>query len=210
MVSLALNIRGHGNSMDHIAPEKRQNILYHLDDPETYFYRGAYMDCIRALDFLYSREEVDTTLVAVEGGSQGGALSLATAALDPDRIALCVPHVPFLSDFRDYFRIVAWPGGEVFQFMEAHPEIPEDEIYRTLAYIDVKNLAPWVKAPVVMAVGLKDRTCPPHINFAVYNQLKVPRRYIVYPESGHSLPGPYYTLVYDIVKEAFFSGGSMP
>jgi cephalosporin-C deacetylase len=203
MVSLALNIRGHGNSRDQVASPTNQPILYHQEDRETYFYRGAYMDCIRAVDFLYSREEVDTTRVAVEGGSQGGALSLATAALDKGRIDLCVPHVPFLSDFRDYFRIAAWPGGEVFQFMKEHPEIPEEEIYRALAYIDVKNLAPWVRAPVYMSVGLVDRTCPPHINFAAYNQLNVPKQYRAYPDAGHDLPGSYYAWVYEYIREQF-------
>ena len=112
MVSLALNIRGHGNSRDHVNPGFPGYMLHHVDDRELYVYRGAYMDCIRAVDFLCSRSEVDTSRIAVEGGSQGGALSFATAALDNERIDLCVPHVPFLSDFRDYFKVVGWPGGE--------------------------------------------------------------------------------------------------
>ncbi len=78
------------------------------------------------LTFSYSRAEVDTSRVAVEGGSQGGALSFATAALDNERIDLCVPHVPFLSDFRDYFKVATWPGNEFFTYFNEHPEIPED------------------------------------------------------------------------------------
>ncbi len=42
-----------------------------------------------------------------------------------------------------------------------------------------------------MSIGLKDTTCPPHINFAAYNQLKVRKEYVVYPESGHGLPSEY-------------------
>ena len=61
------------------------------------------------------------------------------------------------------------------QYFKEHPEIPEDEIYKTLSYIDIKNLAPWIKAPVLMSIGLVDKTCPPHINFAAYNQLNVPK-----------------------------------
>jgi cephalosporin-C deacetylase len=203
MVNLALNIRGHGNSRDQVDPGFPGYILYHVEDRETYVYRGAYMDCVRAVDFLFSREEVDTTRVAVEGGSQGGALSFATAALDNKRIALCIPEVPFLSDFRDYFRVAAWPAGEFFDWFKAHPEVPEDDIYRNLSYFDIKNLAPWIKAPVFMAVGLKDTTCPPHINFAAYNQLKVPRQYVAYPESGHSLPGEYYGLMIEYIRKHF-------
>lgn len=203
MVSLALNIRGHGNSCDHVDPGFPGYILHNVDDKETYIYRGAYMDCIRAVDFLFSRDEVDTSRVVVAGGSQGGALSFATAALDNERIDLCVPHVPFLSDFRDYFKVASWPAGEFFEYFKQHPEIPEDDIYKTLSYIDIKNLAPWIKAPLFMSVGLVDKTCPPHINFAAYNQLTVPKQYFVYPESGHGLPGAYYNMMMEYIREQF-------
>jgi cephalosporin-C deacetylase len=203
MVSFALNIRGHGNSQDHVNPGFPGYLQDHVDDKELYVYRGAYMDCVRAVDFLFSRSEVDTSRVAVEGGSQGGALSFATAALDNKRIDLCVPHVPFLSDFRDYFKVAGWPGGEFRQYFEDHPEISEDEIYKNLSYIDIKNLAPWIKAPVLMSIGLMDQTCPPHINFAAYNQLDVPKEYIVYPYAGHGLPGEYYNTMMEYIREQF-------
>ena len=203
MVSFALNIRGHGNSQDDVNPGFPGYLQDHVDDKELYIYRGAYMDCVRAVDFLFSRSEVDTSRVAVEGGSQGGALSFATAALDNERIDLCVPHVPFLSDFRDYFKVAGWPGGEFRQYFADHPEISEDEIYKNLSYIDIKNLAPWIKAPVLMSIGLIDQTCPPHINFAAYNQLNVPKEYIVYPFAGHGLPGEYYNTMMDYIKRQF-------
>lgn len=203
MVSLALNVRGHGNSCDHVDPGFPGYILYNVDDKETYVYRGAYMDCVRAVDFLYSRAEVDTSRIVVEGGSQGGALSFATAALDNERIDLCVPHVPFLSDFRDYFKVASWPANEFFTYFKENPDIPEDDIYRTLSYIDIKNLAPWIKAPLFMSIGLKDKTCPPHINFAAYNQLSVPKHYLVYPSAGHGLPGVYNDVMMEYIRKQF-------
>lgn len=203
MVSLALNIRGHGNSQDNVDPGFPGYMQYNVDDKELYVYRGAYMDCVRAVDFLYSRSEVDTSRIAVEGGSQGGALSFATAALDNERIDVCVPHVPFLSDFRDYFKVTGWPGGEFEQYFEDNPEISADEIYRNLSYIDIKNLAPWIKAPVLMSIGLMDMTCPPHINFAAYNQLTVPREYKVYPYAGHGLPGENYNVMISYIRKQF-------
>ena len=62
------------------------------------------------IDFLCSRPEVDVSRIAVEGASQGGALTFATAALNNDRIAVCAPQVPFLSDFRDYFKVASMAG----------------------------------------------------------------------------------------------------
>lgn len=202
IVSFGLNIRGHGNSRDNYNPGFPGYLLHNLNDKELYVYRGAYMDCLRAVDFLCSQDCVDTARIAVEGGSQGGALSFATAALDP-RIDLCVPAVPFLSDFRDYFVIASWPGGEVANYLKANPDISEDLVYRNLSYIDIKNLAPWIRVPVLMSVGLIDLTCPPHINFAAYNLLSSEKEYKVYPESGHGLPAEYYKFKLDWIRKKF-------
>ncbi len=187
-INLVLNIRGHGNSRDDINPGFPGYLQHFIQDKELYIYRGAYMDCVRAVDFLYSRREVDTARVVVEGGSQGGALSFATAALDNQRIRLCAPQVPFLSDFKDYFKVGNWPGNEFTNYVSKHPSFGWEGVFNTLSYIDIKNLAPWIKAPVFMCIGLMDETCPPHINFAAYNQLTVPKHYIAYPLSGHGLP----------------------
>jgi len=206
MVALVLNIRGHGNSKNNIDPGFRGYpgyLQYQLHDKEMYIYRGAYMDCRRAVDFLFSRPEVDNTRIAVEGGSQGGALTFATAALNNDRIAVAVPAVPFLSDFPHYFRVADWPGNEFIDYVKDHPETGWEKVYETLSYIDIKNLAGWIKCPVLMGVGLIDETCPPHINFAAYNQLSVPKEYIVYPESGHGIPGEFHDRMIEFIKKHF-------
>lgn len=203
MVALGLNIRGHGFSQDQVNPGFPGYLQHHVDDKESYIYRGAYMDCLRAVDFLYSRTEVDTSRIAVEGGSQGGALSFATAALDNQRIDVCVPHVPFLSDFRDYFKVADWPAHEFTRYLQDRPDLSEEEIYKNLSYIDIKNLAPWIKAPVLMSIGLMDETCPPHINFAAYNQLESRKEYMVYPYAGHSPPQSYHQKKYDYLRKEF-------
>jgi len=201
-VSFGLNIRGHGNSKDNVNPGFPGYLQYFVTDKEQYIYRGAYMDCVRAVDFLYSRPEVDTSRVAVEGASQGGALTYATAALDNQRIKLCAPQVPFLSDFRDYFVVAVWPGNEFFDYFNKHPKT-EETVYKTLSYIDIKNLAPWIKAPVIMGVGLIDDVCPPHINFAAYNNVSSPKQYIVYPLSGHGLPPDFWVTKMKWIREKF-------
>jgi cephalosporin-C deacetylase-like acetyl esterase len=197
----SLNIRGHGNSCDHINPGFPGYLINNIEDPEMYIYRGAYMDCIRAVDFLFSRPEVDTSRVVVEGGSQGGALAFATAALDTERIFLCAPFIPFLSDFRDYFTIARWPGNEFSTYLATRSNVSWDEIYHTLSYIDIKNLSPWIKAPVFMGVGLMDITCPPHINFAAYNNLTVRREYKIYPWSGHRIDPDFQAVKYRWIRK---------
>jgi len=192
IIGFGLNIRGHGNSTDDVNPGFPGYILTNLEDKEKYIYRGAYMDCVRAVDFLCSRPEVDASRIAVEGASQGGALTFATAALNNDRIAVCAPQVPFLSDFRDYFKVATWPANEFIDLVENQKKLTWDQVFYTLSYFDIKNLAHLIRAPMIMGVGLMDEVCPPHINFAAYNLVTAEKKYIVYPEAGHGLPEDFY------------------
>ena len=200
IIGFGLNIRGHGNSRDDVNPGFPGYILYNLEDKEKYIYRGAYMDCVRAVDFLCSRPEVDASRIAVEGASQGGALTFATAALNNDRIAVCAPQVPFLSDFRDYFKVAVWPGNEFVELIDQKKKLTWDEAFYTLSYFDIKNLAPMIKAPMLMGAGLMDEVCPPHINFAAYNLVTAEKKYIVYPNAGHGLPDHFYTAKMDWIR----------
>ena len=63
-------------------------------DPATYYYRRLYTDAVRAVDAARAHEAV-ANAVAVTGGSQGGGLALAVAALRDDIVA-AMPDVPFL------------------------------------------------------------------------------------------------------------------
>ena len=192
LIGFGLNIRGHGNSKDDINPGFPGYLMCFLNDKELYVYRGAYMDCVRGIDFLFSCPEVDTTRVAVEGASQGGALTFATAALNNTRIKACAPQVPFLSDFAEYFKVASWPANEFRNYVEVEKKQTWDQVYNTLSYIDIKNLAPWIKAPMLMGSGLVDEVCPSRINFAAFNQVTAEKSYIVYPLSGHNLPQDFY------------------
>jgi cephalosporin-C deacetylase len=185
-----LNIRGHGNSTDDVKPGFPGYLTYGLASKETYIYRGAYMDCIRALDFLASRSEVDTSRLAVRGGSQGGALSFITAALDK-RIKCMAPDVPFLSDFRNYFKLAYWPGNEFFDYAKKNNQSMEP-VYETLRYFDIKNHATNISVPTLMTVGLHDDVCPPAINFAAYNNVNcADKSYVLFPSLGHKVPDSF-------------------
>lgn len=160
-------------------------MCYGLDNKAHYYYRGAFMDTIRAIDFVLSQDAVDERCVLLEGGSQGGALTLAAASLDK-RVAGAAPYVPFLGDFRDYFEIVDWPGNKFFA--EAiNLGISREQMYQTLTYFDLKNLTEHIECPVLMGFGLQDVICPPHTNFASYNSIVAPKRWIVFPEKGHNV-----------------------
>ena len=132
--------------------------------------------------------EIDADRVGAMGDSQGGALTLACAALEP-RIKKLAPIFPFLCDYRrvwemdlakdayaelkDYFR----------QFDPLHER--EDEIFTKLGYIDIQYLVKRIKGEVLMGTGLMDSICPPSTQFAAYNKITSKKQMLIYPDYGH-------------------------
>jgi cephalosporin-C deacetylase-like acetyl esterase len=171
-----------------------------LDRKEHYYYRGAFMDVIRAVDFVCSRPEIDTSKIAVRGSSQGGALSFASAALDK-RVKVAAPGIPFLSDYPDYFQIAPWPKSDFDTYMKEHPEANWDDIYRLLSYFDIKNLAPWITCPLYMGFGVQDNVCPPHINFAAYNQVKSEKYWMAGANYGHSASLAFHQASMEFIRK---------
>lgn len=156
-----------------------------LESRENFYYRGAFCDVVRAVDFVESLEKADTSHIFARGESQGGAFTLISAALD-SRIAAAAPAVPFLGDYRHYSQIVWWPVWEVFETADSQG-IDRDDLFRTLSYFDVKNFTDRITCPVFMAFGLQDPTCPPHTNFAEYNLINSPKQYFCVPTCGHAM-----------------------
>lgn len=156
---------------------------YGLDSPWHYYYRGAFADTVRSIDFVFAQPGFDGRNLFATGISQGGGLTLVAAALDR-RVRAAAPIVPFLGDFPDYFRLVPWPASLVFEGADKQ-HVTREEVFSTLSYFDLKNLSRQVECPVLMGFGLQDIITPPHTNFAAYNPIRAPKRWICYPESGH-------------------------
>tara|TARA_B100001057_G_scaffold433095_1_gene461748 strand:- start:3546 stop:4817 length:1272 start_codon:yes stop_codon:yes gene_type:complete len=200
LIVFSFNPRGHGNSQQDVEGRPRDYWIRGLDDKEGYYYQGAYLDCVRAVDFLCSREEVDPRRIAVKGGSQGGGLSFSTAALD-QRISLCIPHIPFLTNWELYFKTSHWP--EMDRWIEGKESRTWKSTLQTLSYFDTMNMAPWIECPVFMGVGLQDSICPPVTNFAVYNRLKGKREFLVYPEAKHYVNKEFHPLALNWMRTHF-------
>lgn len=183
MIEFVLSVRGQG--LDKPTNKYGDWIVYNLDNPADYYYRGAFMDVLRAIDYVTSLPEWDGANLFAEGGSQGGAFTLAACALD-NRITAAAPWIPFLSDYPDYFRIVNWPADPV-KAKAAELGMTDGQLYSNLSYFDIKNLAGNIKCPIIMGAGLQDPTCPPHTNFAGYNQITSPKQFIIYEECGHDV-----------------------
>jgi len=156
-----------------------QNIV----DRNTYSYRGFYIDAVRVIDFLLWRDEVDSERIGVTGGSQGGGLTISTAALRPEvRAAAAV--APFLCGFMDSIELLhTYPYHEIRDYLRMHPERTE-RVRETLAYFDGINFAPRVTCPTTVFVGLQDNVCPPETGYATFEALAAKDKQL-YPYDGH-------------------------
>ena len=176
---------------------------YNFGDKDHYYYRGAFMDVVRAVDFITSREEVDTARVYATGQSQGGAFTVASGALGGGRVKGIAPAVTFLGDYPDYFRIEHWPGN-VARRCQKEKGLSDKEMYEFLSYFDTKNLAPWVTCPVLGSYSLQDPVCPPHTNFASHNLFATDRKsYVINPTNGHWVDPSWYGRYYDFFYSLF-------
>jgi cephalosporin-C deacetylase len=156
---------------------------YNMDNRDRFYYKRVYLGCVRANDFIVSLPEYDGTHLGVTGGSQGGALSIVTAALDT-RVKYLAAFYPAISDVTGYLhgRAGGWPhyfdrnNGPINNIKEKTETIP---------YFDVVNFARQLKTPGHYSWGFNDETCPPTSMYASYNEIKAPKQLYLALETGH-------------------------
>ena len=150
-----------------------------IEHKDSFYYRSVYAGCSRCVDFLCSLPEWDGRNVGVTGGSQGGALTIVTAALNP-KVTFCVPFYPALCDLTGFShgRAGGWP-----KYFQKGDEA--DGAAETLQYYDVVNFARRLRCPVFFSFGYNDDTCSPTSTYATYNEITAPKKLAVTPTSGH-------------------------
>ena len=115
------------------------------------------------------------------GGSQGGALSIVTAVLDP-RVKLLAAAYPALTDTTGYLhgRAGGWP--HMFEDETRHRSPAK---ITTIAYYDVVNFARRLRVPGFYAWGYNDETTPPTSMYAAYNVITAEKSLLLALEMGH-------------------------
>ena len=150
-----------------------------IDNPDRYYMRHVYVAMIKAIDLLTSLPEWDGRNVAVQGGSQGGGLSLIAAGLDP-RVTQCVANHPAMVDMAGYAE-----KGRTGGYPHMKGDILTPGNIRTLSYFDVINFARHITCPVRMTWGYNDNVCPPTTSYAVWNTLQCPKEAVITPINEH-------------------------
>jgi cephalosporin-C deacetylase len=173
------------------------------NNPDKLFFRNVFLDTAQTARVLMGMDFVDETRVGATGGSQGGALTLTCAALEP-RVKMNAPMFPFLCDYKR-----SW---EMDLFKDAYDELSYyirskdprqqrmDEMFNLLGYIDVANLTPRIKGETYMFITLMDSVCPPSTQFAAYNKIKAKKSCEIYPNHGHEGLPESAELIYNFFK----------
>lgn len=202
----AKNLRSDGIDTDFVNPYDKQWFTVNFGDKDSYYYRGAYMDCVQGIRFLALcqdekvKDRIDLDNIFLEGMSQGGAFSYAAAALSKEYpVKAIAPGVAFMGDFPDYFVIAKGDGGgfpSMAQECKGNLKWSDDQMYAFLSYFDTKNLATRISCPIFANIGLIDNICPPHTNIAPYNNALTPhdkKQMTFYPAMGHAVPSGWDT-----------------
>jgi cephalosporin-C deacetylase len=194
----ALDCRGQGGLSEDVGGVKGNTHRGHIirglfDDAERLYYRNVFLDTAQLARIVMAFDEVDADRVGAMGGSQGGGLTLACAALEP-RIRRAAPTFPFLCDYLRVWEMDLAKGAyeELSTFFRHFDPRHERaaEWFRRLGYIDCQHLAVRIRAQVLMPLGLMDTICPPSSQFAAYNKITAPKDLLIYPDFGHEgLPG---------------------
>ncbi|RKR82198.1 cephalosporin-C deacetylase-like acetyl esterase [Mucilaginibacter gracilis] len=183
--SLTLNVRGQTNSRDVIAPTTKQFITYNIQDKNKYIYRGAIMDCVRLMDFIESRAEIDSKCIFLTGGSMGGYLAMVTASLDK-RVSLISANNPTFSDWRTLAGSKQFPMVDIEGYAKQN-SLRMETVFKTLDYFDLKNFASNIHCKSTFAMGLLDEFAPPPNEIVAYNKIDFEKLLFIYPNVGHDV-----------------------
>jgi len=182
--TLSIQVRGYDVDQESYPEDNQRYMTLGIASPESYIYREITCHCLRAVDFVWHRPEIDRERIGVAGGSQGGGLALLTAGLDP-RIKAAVAGVPFLTDFPRSMTMTGNPYRDVVRYIESHPE-SKAKVMRTVSYFDVLNLAQKIEVPVLVSMGLYDRTCPAPSIYGMFTLLaSTDKTAKIYPYFDH-------------------------
>ena len=197
-VIAALDCRGQGGLSEDVGGVKGNTLHGHIirglddDSPDSLYFRNVFLDCAQLARIVMAMDDVDETRVGAHGGSQGGGLTLACAALTPT-LNRAAPSYPFLSDYRRVWEMDLAKGAylelqEYFRHFDPRHE-REEALFTRLGYIDNKKLAHRIRCRVKMFTGMMDPICPPSTQFAAYNRIPSEKEVVIYPDFGHeSLP----------------------
>lgn len=160
-----------------------------MDARESYEGRTWYATMARSLDVLAALDEgLDTTRVIAKGGSQGGALALVTAALDP-RVCMCLADCPSHGQLQNTLR-----GYPLLRSRRGRipPHMSAQSFADFLSYFDMANFCHLITCPTTIGHNVGDTTVHIDGGLTAWKRLtSVPpdrKRFLLGHEREHANP----------------------
>jgi cephalosporin-C deacetylase len=200
-VALSVAPRGKLRSDRQFNPGYPNLLTHNIVDRHTYAYRGFYVDTWRGVDVLLSRPEVDPARIGVTGSSQGGGLTITTAAMRPE-VRAASAGAPYLCGFMDAIALThTYPYEEINDYLRLHPD-RRGAVEETVAYFDGINFAERIACPIIVNIGLQDNVVPPETGRSLFERIgSRDKRLYAYDGHGHEAGRYRHTAVVD----AFFA-----
>jgi len=127
-----------------------QNIVNTTQGPQGAYFYHAIWAALRAITFLRSLPEVDTSKIAVSGASMGGIETFIIAAIDP-RVSVAIPIVA-AGNYENLIRAGTFANG----LMPPEVSVNDENARNVMKYFDVIAYAPKIKIPTLMLASTND------------------------------------------------------
>ena len=153
---------------------------FNLANIDEFYYKRVFIGALRAVDYICSLDEFNHKQLGVTGSSQGGALSIATGALDKRVTFIAAVH-PAMCDHTAFLH--QQQGGWPCYFL--YNDNPSQADINTSKYYDVVNFARLLNIPGWYSWGYNDNVCSPTSMYAAYNSIKSPKEISLYLQTAH-------------------------
>ncbi|MFY7651817.1 MAG: acetylxylan esterase [Chitinophagaceae bacterium] len=205
---LSLNVRGNGNSESPYKTDYNNYLTYNLNSKNKYIYRGAYMDALRGLEFIYKSTDLrlDAANVILYGEGQGATIAAAVAAMD-NRVKGLIFERPLFVDMRSQFNMwegrpyTGWPVYVFQDYMNKY-KLSKQQFLNIYDYFDAQSFAIDIHCSTLVATSLLSTYSPAQTAYNFYNQLTVIKRETYVESNGEGGMGKkYYAFQNQWIKE---------
>ncbi|MEM9919484.1 MAG: Ig-like domain-containing protein [Bacteroidota bacterium] len=200
--AISLTISIHNAEPDQFDPTSYQPDV--LTDQNQLYGRYALLAGIRAIDYLFSRNDFDGKSLAVNGVSQGGGLAVMLAGID-NRVQLMVQSNASHCQHSglQYDRASGFPfyldRSRTTVGTAAHERATLD----ATAYLDVVHFAKRYNGPSLSVISYEDETCPAATVFAAFNQLQGQKILLNARDLDHNHPNEYWSGRFAFYRQHF-------
>ena len=149
VITFSLAARGQRNADEPFAAAYPGWLTTNITDPERYVFKGVVADCVRGLEFLTGRAEVDPARIAIVGND----LAFITAALGSGATHVATAPELFVgAPELNPTKSVGYPRAEISDHLRHSPS-DFGVICQTLALYDLRGFAPLVTIPRLIMAG---------------------------------------------------------